>query len=66
MARSESSVTRKRKIEEKVSPRTRRTSNSKRPEVFIPAHVNDATIEIESTEVKLTNLQKKYSGPSSN
>ena len=60
MARSPSSATRKRKIEEKGSLRARRTSNSKRPEVVIPADVNDATIEVESTEVKLTNLQKIF------
>jgi bifunctional non-homologous end joining protein LigD len=60
VARSPSSVTRKREIEEKGSPRARRTSNSKRPGVVIPAHVNDATIEVESAEVKLTNLQKIF------
>ncbi|MFY9730438.1 MAG: non-homologous end-joining DNA ligase [Candidatus Acidiferrales bacterium] len=59
MARSASSTTQKRKIKKQGSPRGRRTP-TKGSGVIIPAQVNDATIEIDGTEVKLTNLQKIF------
>ena len=60
MARLSSPVTRKRQTEEQGSPRARRTSNSNRSDVVIPAEVNDTTIKVDGTEVKLTNLQKIF------
>lgn len=59
MARSASSITQKRETKEKGSSRARRPS-TKGPRVAIPAQANDAAIEIEGTEVKLTNLQKIF------
>jgi bifunctional non-homologous end joining protein LigD len=59
VARSASSITRKRDVKEKGSLRARRTP-TKGSGVVIPAHANDATIEIDGTEVKLTNLQKIF------
>ena len=59
MARSASSITQKRKIKEQGSSRGRRTP-TKGSGVVIPAQANDATIEIDGTEVKLTNLQKIF------
>lgn len=60
MARPLSPATRKRQIEEQGSSRTRRTSNLKRSDVVIPTQLNDATIKVDGTEVKLTNLQKIF------
>jgi bifunctional non-homologous end joining protein LigD len=60
MARSSSPATGKPQIEDKRSVRTRRTSSSKRPEVVIPKRVNDATLKVDGTAVKLTNLQKIF------
>ena len=59
MARSASSIAQKRKIKEQGSSRGRRTP-MKGSGVVIPAQVSDATIEIDGTEVKLTNLQKIF------
>lgn len=59
MARSASSITQKREIKEKGSLRARKPS-TKGSGVAIPAQANDATIEIEGIEVKLTNLQKIF------
>ncbi len=59
MARSASSITQKREIKEKGSSRARRTP-TKGSGVVIPAQANDATIEVDGVEVKLTNLQKIF------
>jgi bifunctional non-homologous end joining protein LigD len=59
VARSASSITQKRKIKEQGSSRGRRTP-TKGSGVVIPAQANDATIEINGVEVKLTNLQKIF------
>jgi bifunctional non-homologous end joining protein LigD len=60
MARSSSPATEKRQSEEKRATRAQRTSGSKRSSVSIPTLVNDATITVDGTEVKLTNLQKIF------
>jgi bifunctional non-homologous end joining protein LigD len=60
MARSSSPATEKRQSEEKRATRAQRTSGSKRSSVSIPTLVNDATIAVDGTEVKLTNLQKIF------
>jgi bifunctional non-homologous end joining protein LigD len=60
VARLSSPATRKRQSEEQGALRARRTSNLKRSGVVTPAEVNDATIKVDGTEVKLTNLQKIF------
>jgi bifunctional non-homologous end joining protein LigD len=60
MARSSSPATRKRQTEEQGVLRARRTSNLKRSDVVISTQLNDATIKVDGTEVKLTNLQKIF------
>src|SRR5580704_11522981 len=59
VARSASSITRKREIKERGSSQARRTP-TKGSGVVIPAQANDATIEVDGNEVKLTNLQKIF------
>jgi bifunctional non-homologous end joining protein LigD len=60
MARSSSPATRKRQTEEQGVLRARRTSDSNRSDVVISTQLNDATIKVDGTEVKLTNLQKIF------
>jgi bifunctional non-homologous end joining protein LigD len=60
VARPLSPATRKRQIGEQGSSRARGTSNLKRSDVVIPAQLNDVTIKVDGTEVKLTNLQKIF------
>jgi bifunctional non-homologous end joining protein LigD len=60
MARTSSPAAEKRQSEEKRAARAQRTSGSKRSSVSIPAQINDATITVDGTEVKLTNLQKIF------
>jgi bifunctional non-homologous end joining protein LigD len=59
VARSASSITRKREIKERGSSQARRTP-TKGSGAVIPAQANDTAIEIDGTEVKLTNLQKIF------
>jgi bifunctional non-homologous end joining protein LigD len=60
VTRSSSSLTRKRETEEKVLPSAPRSPKSRRSGLVIPKQPNDATIDVEGTEVKLTNLQKIF------
>jgi bifunctional non-homologous end joining protein LigD len=60
VARPSSPPTGKGQAEEQGSPGARRTSNLKRSGVIIPKQLNDATIKVDGTEVKLTNLQKIF------
>ena len=60
MTRSSSSLTRKRDTKEGALPSTPRSPKSRRSGLVIPKQPNDATFDVDGTEVKLTNLQKIF------
>jgi bifunctional non-homologous end joining protein LigD len=60
VTRSSSSLTRKRETKEGALPSAPRSPKSRRSRLAIPKQPNDATIDVDGTEVKLTNLQKIF------
>ncbi len=60
MTRSSSSLTRKRERKEGALPSAPRSPQSRRSRLALPKQPNDATIDVDGTEVKLTNLQKIF------
>ena len=60
MTRSSSSLTCKRETKEGALPSAPRSPKSRRSGLVIPKQPNDATFDVDGTEVKLTNLQKIF------